>query len=158
MQHGAAESEALRPAAGKLRGQAIQIGCQAIELNDFFHAPFEARRLQAVDTSVELQVFRDGQVVIKAEILRHVTDALAYGFRIRADIEAFDMGLAAGEGQETGEHFDHRGFSAAVGTEETEDFAFFDSEADIVDGGEVAEVPDTLTAPKAHIPVLFVRR
>src|SRR5258708_4837580 len=142
MQHGAAESEALLPAAGKLRGQAIQIGCQAIEFDNFFHAPFEARGLQAVNTPVELQVFRDGQIVVEAEILRHVPDALAYGFRIRADIEAFDLSLAAAQRKETGEHFDHRGFSAAVGTEETEDFAFFDSEADIVDGREAAEAPN----------------
>src|SRR5260370_22874948 len=103
MEDGAAKSKALLPAAGKLRGQAIQIRCQAIEFDNFFHAPFEARGLQAVNTSVELKVFRDGQVVIEAEILRHVPDALAYGFRIRADIEAFDLSLAAAEGQETGE-------------------------------------------------------
>src|SRR5207249_2103230 len=95
--------------------------------------------LQAVDTSVELPVFRDGQVVIEAEILRHVADALADRFRIRADIEAFDMSLAAAERQEAGEHFDDGGLSAAIGAEETEDFAFLDVEADIVDGGEAAE-------------------
>src|SRR5580704_855941 len=49
VQHGAAESEALLPAAGKLRGQAIQIGCEAIELDNFIDAPLQARGLEAVD-------------------------------------------------------------------------------------------------------------
>src|SRR5712691_3120232 len=38
VQHGAAEGEALLPAAGKLRGQAIEIGFEAIELDDFIDA------------------------------------------------------------------------------------------------------------------------
>src|SRR5467141_3328365 len=56
MEHGATEGEALLPAAGKLRGQAIQIGCEAVELDNFVDAALEARRLQAVDAAVKLQV------------------------------------------------------------------------------------------------------
>src|SRR6266851_340581 len=69
VQHGAAECEALLPAAGELRGQAIQIGFEAIELNNFVNAAFKASGFEAVDAAVELQVFRDGQIVIEAEIL-----------------------------------------------------------------------------------------
>src|SRR2546425_6926095 len=39
VQHGAAESEALLPAPRKLRGKAIQIGCEAIEADNFVHQP-----------------------------------------------------------------------------------------------------------------------
>src|SRR5712692_678834 len=144
VQHGAAESEALLPATGKLRCQAIQIGREAVELDDFVDTALQARGFQAVDTSVELQVFRDGQVVVEAEILRHIADALADGFRIRGDIETFDKSRTAAERQEAGKHFDDGGFSAAVGAEESEDFAFFDAEADVVDGGEVAESSDEI--------------
>jgi len=35
-------------------------------------------------------------------------------------------------------------FPLAVGAEEPEDFAFFDAEADVVDGGEVAETPNQM--------------
>src|SRR6266550_3174818 len=139
VQHGAAEGEALLPATGKLRSQAIQIGCEAVELDNFVDAALQARGLQAVDTAVELQVFRDGQIVVETEILRHVTDVLADVFGIGADVEAFNEGGAAAERQESGEHFDDGGFAATVGAEETEDLAFFDAEADVVDGGEIAE-------------------
>src|SRR5216684_949445 len=139
VQHGAAEGEALLPAAGKLRGQAIEVGFEAIELDDFIDAALQARRVEAVNPAVKLQVFCDCEVVIEAEILRHVADAFADGFGIGADVEAFDAGGTAAERQEAGEHFDDGGFSAAVGPEETENFPFFDAEADVVDGGEVAE-------------------
>src|SRR6266436_9219407 len=144
VQHGAAESEALLPATGKLRGQAIEVGSEAVELDNFVDAALQARWLEAVDAAVELQVFRDGQIVIETEVLRHVADMLADGFGIRADVEAFDKGGAAAERQKAGEHFDDGGFSAAVGAEEPEDFAFFDAEADVVDGGEVAETPNQM--------------
>jgi len=46
---------------------------------------------------------------------------------------------SSAERQESGEDFDDGGFSAAVGAEETEDFAFFYAEADVVHGGEAAK-------------------
>src|ERR1700694_625966 len=135
MEHGAAEGEALLPAAGKLRCEAIQIGCEAVELDNFIDAALQARGFQAVDATVELQVFRDGQIVVEAEVLRHVADVLANSFRIGPHVKTFDPGRSSAERQKSGEHFDYRGFSAAVGAEEAEDFAFFDAEADVVYGG-----------------------
>src|SRR5258708_33082916 len=64
VQHGAAECEALFPAAGELRGQAIQIGFEAIQLDNFVDAAFKASGVEAVDAAVELQVFCNGQIVI----------------------------------------------------------------------------------------------
>src|SRR5260370_10676111 len=141
MEHGAAEGEALLPAAGKLRGPAIQIGCEAVELDNFIDAALQARGFEAVDAAVELQVFRDGKIVVEAEVLRHVADALAHGFRFGPHVQTFDPGRSSAERQKSGEHFDDGGLSAAVGAEETKDFAFFDSEAHVVHGGEVAEAP-----------------
>src|SRR5260370_14216042 len=77
VQHGAAEGEALLPSAGKLRGQAIEIGFKPVELDNFVDAALEACRLEDVTAHAELAIFRDGQIVVKAEVLRHVTDALA---------------------------------------------------------------------------------
>src|SRR6202040_1080757 len=65
MQHGAAESEALLPTAGKLRGQAIQIGCEAVELDNFVDAALQAGGLQAVNAAVKQQVSPDAQLVHK---------------------------------------------------------------------------------------------
>src|SRR6266581_9789256 len=95
MQHGAAERQTLLPSTGKLRGQAIQVRSEAVECDDFVDAAFEARGFEAVDAAVELQIFCDGQIVIKTEILRHVADALAHGFGIGADIQALDLSRAA---------------------------------------------------------------
>ena len=117
----------------------IQIRLEAVELDNLFKAALEARGLEAVNAAIELQILRDGQIVVQAEILRHVADSLADSFRIGADIEPFDVSLAATERQKAGEHFDDRRFSAAIGAEETEDFASLDAEADIVDRSKVAE-------------------
>src|SRR6266851_1934656 len=95
VQHRAAKGEALLPAAGKLRGQAIQIRFEAIELHNFVDASLEPRGLEAVDAAVELQIFRDSEIVVETEVLRHVTDAFAHGFGIGADIQAFNLGVTA---------------------------------------------------------------
>src|SRR5713226_8356654 len=155
VQHGAAEGEALLPATGKLRGQAIQIGCEAVDLDNFVDAALQARWLQAVNAAVELQVFRDGQIVVQAEVLRHVADALANGFGIGANVEAFDQGGTAAERQKAREHFNDGGFSAAVRAEEAEDFAFFDAEADVVDGGKVAETPNQMLSGNGGFGGIF---
>ena len=90
MQHGAAEREALLPSAGQLCGQAIEVGAEAVELDDFVHAALEAIGGQAVDAAVEGEIFFDGQIVVEAEFLRHVADALADFFGVGADVEIFD--------------------------------------------------------------------
>src|ERR1700694_3230285 len=136
MEHGAAEGEALLPAAGKLRCEAIQIGCEAVELDNFIDAALQARGFQAVDATVELQVFREGRIVVESEVLRHVADVLANSFRIGPHVKTFDPGRSSAERQKSGEHFDYRGFSAAVGAAESEDFGFFDAKADVVHGGD----------------------
>ncbi len=63
------------------------------------------------------------------------------------------MSLSRAKRQETGKHFDNGGFSAAVRAEETEDFAFLDAEADIVDGGEVAEAAHEMLGGDGNVPV-----
>src|ERR1700704_886162 len=115
MEHGAAECEALLPSAGKLGGETIEIRLQTVELDDFIHAALKAVGRQAVDAAVELKIFGDGEIVVETEPLRHIADVLAHGFRIGAHVDAFNVGLSASEGQESGEHFDYGGFAAAVG-------------------------------------------
>src|SRR5260370_28503432 len=59
VQHGAAQNEALFPATGNVGGQALQIVCEAVELDNFVHAAPQARGLQGLDAALELHVFRD---------------------------------------------------------------------------------------------------
>src|SRR5712692_4782188 len=139
VQHGAAEGQTLLPAAGKLRGQAMHIGREAVEFDDFLDAALQAGGLEAVDAAIELQIFGDGKIVVKTEILRHVADALANAFGFGAHIEAFDVSVATAERQKPREHFDDGGFPAAVGAEKAENFTFLDAKADVIDGGEIPE-------------------
>jgi len=69
---------------------------------------------------------------------------LADGFGIRADVEPSTKAEPPLSGKRPVSILDDGGFSAAVGAEEPEDFAFFDAEADVVDGGEVAETPNQM--------------
>jgi len=87
---------------------------------------------EAVNAAVEREIFRDGQIGIQTEILRHVADVFAHRFRILAHINAQDRSFATRERQQTREHFDDGGFSAAIGTEKPKDFAFLDAEADVI--------------------------
>ena len=144
VQHGAAESQALLPPAGKLRGETIEIRTETVELNDFVHALAKTLGSEAVDAAVENEIFGNGEIGIEAEILRHVADIFADGFGVGANVDALDGGVAGRKRKQTGEHFDDGGFAAAVGAEKAEDFAFFDAEADVVHGGEVAEAADQM--------------
>src|SRR6266576_109967 len=139
VQHGAAKSQALLPAAGKLGGQTVQVGAESVKLNDFLDAPLEASGLETVNPAVKLQIFRNGQIVVEAKILRHVPDALAHGFGIGTNVEAFYPRGATTQRQQASEHLDDGRFSAAVGTEEAEDFTFFHTKAHVVDRREIAE-------------------
>ena len=55
------------------------------------------------------------------------------------DVAAADAGGALGRLEDAAEHADDGGFAGAVRAEETEDRAALDGEADVIDGGEVAE-------------------
>src|SRR5258706_4780986 len=104
VQHGAAEGEALLPSAGKLRCEPSEVGAEAVELDDFVHAALQAIGRQAVDAPVKTQIFRDGKVVVEAEPLRHVADALAHSFWVFPYIQPQDVRMSAAQGQQAGEH------------------------------------------------------
>ncbi len=53
VKHGATEGQALLPTAGKLRGEAVEVRGETIELHDFVDAAFHALRGKAVDAAVE---------------------------------------------------------------------------------------------------------
>jgi len=72
-------------ATGKLRGQAIEVGSEAIELDNFVDAALQARGLEACRCGRRTAGFSATvQIVIETEVLRHVADMLADGFGIRA--------------------------------------------------------------------------
>ena len=76
-------------------------------------------------------------------------DLLVFG----ANIVARHTTFPAGGLVESGEHVHGSGLACAVGPEETEDFAPFHTERDVVDGAEIAEGFDEMF----HFDDRFVR-
>ena len=62
---------------------------------------------------------------------------------------AEQQGLSFGRRQQAGQHLHRRGLAAAVGPEKAEDLAALDLEADVVDGGEVAEARGSGRGPRS---------
>src|SRR5271156_3891425 len=139
VEHGATKGEPLLPAAGKLRGEAIQVRDETIELDDFVHAALHVLGGKSIDAAIKSEIFENREIVVKAEFLRHVADAFAHGLGILAYIQALHPGIAVAKRKQAGKHFDDGCFSAAVGPKEAEDFAFFHAKADVVHRGDRAK-------------------
>src|SRR4051794_19152432 len=59
--------------------------------------------------------------------------------RLAGHVDAEDLGVARVDGEQRGEHPQHRGLAGTVGTEDAEDLALAHLEVDAVDGPQVAE-------------------
>src|SRR5579859_260362 len=144
VEHGTAERQTLLPAAGKFRGKTRDIRTEAVRFHNFIDAALQLFGGKAVDPAVKREIFEHRQIVVQTEILRHVADSLAHLFGAGSHIEPFHVRAASAEGKQTREHFDDGGFAAAVRAKKAEDFAFFDAEADIVDGHKRAELANKI--------------
>ena len=138
VQAGSGELQALADAKRQGSGFLFGDGSEVV-LGECFADGGFAARAQAVEAGVQFEVLSDGEFFVEAEGLRHVADAhpgrdAACVHRCAEQAGATTAGL-----QEAGEHFHGGGFAAAVAAEEAEDFAFFDGEADVIHGGEVAK-------------------
>ena len=80
------QREPLFPAAGKLPGKLPAPVSHAEAFETFFHGGFALRHF--VKPRDEIQIFLDGQILVKAEPLRHVADALFDLGDFAAEIEA----------------------------------------------------------------------
>ena len=138
VQAGSGELQALADTERQRSGFLFSDGSEVV-LGECFADGGFAARAQAVEAGVQFEVLPHGEFFVKAEGLRHVADAHPGGDAACVHRRAKQAGAAAAGLQEAGEHFHGGGFAAAVAAEEAEDFAFFDGEADVVHGGEVAE-------------------
>ena len=92
---------------------------------------------------MEIHVFLGGLFVVETGILKDDAEALAGQLLLHRRIKPVQLDAAAGGAQQRGEHLDGGGFAGAVGSEKSEYLSLSDVEADVVDGGEIAE--DLLT-------------
>ncbi len=95
---------------------------------------------EPIGAGEEVEVLGDRQLAVERELLRHVADALARRGARRAQVDAGDAQRAAGRRQQAAEHAEGGRLAGAVGAEQAEDLAGLDLEADVVDGGEGAEL------------------
>ena len=139
MENGAAEGEALAPAAGKIARERRFAPVQAGHVEDELPPCRQPLAGEAVDSAEELDVLVDRQQLVERELLRHVADAAFDAFRILRDVDAADERGAAGRPQQAAQHADGGGLARAVGAQEAEDLARLDAEGQVVHGDEVTE-------------------
>src|SRR5258708_528395 len=96
-----------------------------------------------------MEVLFDGQFLVEAVRLEDNADLTADLIGLAGDVEAGDFHLAGGWKEDGGENFEQSGLAAAVGTQETEDFALGDGKGKLVEGppfagavGEMGDVDD----------------
>ena len=116
--------------AGGGEGAAAVFQAEGVEQLRGARAGFVARH--AVDIAGEQEVLFDGEVVEEAEIFGQDADAALEFERVAGGIEAADVDLAGGGGEQSGEHFDGGGLPGAVGSQEGADVAGVDFEIESV--------------------------
>src|SRR5437879_1973943 len=80
----------------------------------------------SVDAAEETDVLLDGEVVVERELLRHVADVAANGFRFPRHVKAAYRSPAAGGGQQSAQDANGGGLPRPVRAQESEDLAFAD--------------------------------
>ena len=128
-----AERQAVRPR--------VDHGLQIVALEELFEPRRNLLRRQVIELSVQLEILPDRQFAVEREGLRHVADVAPRLHVARTHRLAEQLARAAARRQEARQHLHRRRLAAAVGAEKAEDLAAGNSEADVIDRDEVAELP-----------------
>jgi len=94
---------------------------------------------ESTKVSAEGEKSADGHVVIEGGGFGEVSNFLLCGETVFFDVDAADTGGAFGGREVAGDAAHGGGFPRTVRTEKSEDFAFFDGEGKIFDGGFESE-------------------
>ncbi len=124
------EGEALFPSPGELAGE---LGAAAFETERADRVPHGFGGIpDLVNIRDESQVFGDREVFIETEALSHVADFPFDGVALFQDVVS-EAGAAAGVGfQQAAEDAQESGFSTAVGSEKSVDFALSHLHGEVV--------------------------
>src|SRR5690606_12868469 len=117
----AREGHALLPAARQRPGELLPTLTEARELEDGLDARAPAPARHAVDARVEVEVLLDGQVLVQAEALGHVADALLDALGLAHDVVPHDAAAAGGRVEDAAQHADGRRLARAVRPQHAED-------------------------------------
>ncbi len=127
----------LFPAAGKRAGELLAALHHAKAFQAFFDGGLALRNF--VKPRDEIQILLDAQILVEAEPLRHVADALFDLGALCAKIQTEAASLAAVGLEQTAEHPQKSRLAAAVRAEEAVNLAGPHLHGDVVDDGARAE-------------------
>ncbi len=106
-------------------------------LDQFIDAFLRHRWWDVIQRREIFQVFTAAQLPVNAALAcQHGAQTPPDFVRLFDDIEAIDLGRAAGGLEQGAQHADGGGFSCAVRSQQTEDFAALDLQVHAIDGGE----------------------
>ena len=126
-------------AAGKGVGAAVSFARQADLFQHGFGGLFRLPFGDAAHFEAESGVLQDGQVRQEGVVLEHQRDAAFFG-RQGGDVRAVEQDAAAVGGGQSGSDVEQGGFAAAGTTEDGEQAAARDLEADAVGNGFAVEL------------------
>src|ERR1022692_4681932 len=132
MEHRLGESNAAAHSTRKSLNQIARAIGEAQRIEHCGAAIFQFAPDDSVEPSMMLQVFEHGEFAIDARMLKHDAELAADLDGAAGEIMAHHTRAAGLNRNQSRKNFEQRGFAAAIGTEEAEDLAACDGEADIV--------------------------
>src|SRR6185503_2393290 len=91
--------------------------------------------VEPVDAADELEILADGEILVEAEALGHVSGLALDRLALAHQVVAQARTAAAVRREQAADHAQGRGLARAVGAEEAADAALLDAEAQMVDHG-----------------------
>ena len=128
----AGQAELLLHPAGELAGQARGEGRQAGEAQQSFDACRAQVARHGMQVGEQVEVFRDAEVFVQAECLRHVADRGMHRGGIGRHVVAEHAHVSGSGAQQAGDETQERGLAGAVGADQAGDDARFDGRVDAV--------------------------
>ena len=136
---GAGEGHALLPAARERAGDLVApVGEPALSQH-LLHAGGADARGHAVQSGVEAQILVHREILVEAEALGHVADALLDPLGLGGHVVAHHRAVAAAGIEDSAQHADGGRLAGAVGAQHAEDLTAVHAQRDVLHRDEVAE-------------------
>ena len=137
--------------------QAARLAHERFEL-ELLQRPGDAltpsRAAQPVGARKEFEILDNRQIAIERKLLCDITEPLASGSARAVKVDASHSQRAMRWREQAAEHAEGRRFARPVRPEQTEHLAAPNLEADVIDGGEGAELPDQIIDLDNHLAAI----
>jgi hypothetical protein len=133
------QAEFLFHATGQLAGRAPQKGQQVGKAKETFLAAIALGADDTEDVHEKIDIFLDRQVLVQAEALGHVSDAMLDQVFVLYGIEAFDIDGSGRRPDHGGDHSQKGGFSRSVGPQKPYGLPSGHADGRVVHGCQLAE-------------------